>query len=758
MSNPNWFKDLFIDEAKPALHGSNAGSGGNTGGSADWNQNDSAKPGYIKNRPFFTKGTERTIIFPETTVDMSQEDSGLVFGEIGGGWIYLEAGKTYTVMLNGTSYESVARAIPPEIGMSGFILGNGPLASADNEHNNEPFFIIIFDEMRLQEIYAPIYLKGTNTLSIEYIQEEIQHIDPKYIKDMYSDNRTYRVIEGTVTGEVNSYHQVKLIDNIEFDFNKVETVSLSTSAGTYIKDVPITSDDGKWFYVGSNDVYIPLFLVEDGILYTLVGDVCEPGTSVEVTYSFSVVDGKLNKLKSEYSPIVETKINQIFYADILDTDRFEGSYQVITGEALVITDDCIETVQFIDDGGYSYADLNHCSWVSSIEISANRVRLNTSLDGQTEHYIQILSISETIKDQYLPGELAKKQDIENIIEQHMGPVDQQVRVQTIEHVINGVNNYGWCSACYGDGKFVVAGTTAAARAYSEDGIHWSEVTDYSFQSYNSPSICYGDGKFVIVAYNNQTSMYSEDGKTWSYHMLPLSTSWSSICYGDGKFVTITGGASERNNIGAYSIDGKTWVQTELPAKSYWREVCYGNGQFVAVGNGHIAVSVDGISWTDSEIDAELEQVCYGDGKFIATNTYSTNVYVSSDGLVWKKIDFNKNQLDLSGGLHYILYDGEKFCGVSRNQLPSERYFVTAYSYNGIDWVVKQMPERWTQSTTSQSFIAYGNNIYIAMHRSAFGGNFYIRSTDGINWYSYCKQLIDSDGNDITKDIARALLG
>jgi hypothetical protein len=440
MSNPNWFKDLFIDEAKPALHGSPAGSGGNVGGSADWNQNDSAKSGYIKNRPFFIKDTKRTIIFPETTVDLSQEDSGLVFGEIGGEWIYLEAGKTYTVMLNGTSYESVARAIPPEIGMSGFILGNGPLAGADNKHNNEPFCIVIFDEMRLQQLCASIYLKGTNTLSIEYIQEDIQHIDPKYIKDMYSDNRSYTVIEGTVTGEVNSYHQVKLIDNIEFNFNKVETVSLSTSAGIYIKNVPITSN-GKWFYVDSNDVYIPLFLVEDGILYTLVDDVCEPGTSVEVTYSLSMVDGKLNKLKSEYSPIVETKINQIFYSDILDTDWFEGSYTRINGKALVLTDESCETVEFIDDGSCSYADINHCSWLDSIEIGDEGVLLNTNLDGQTEHYIQILSISETIKDQYIPSDVAKKQDIENAIEQRIGPENQPVSIPVYQATSTDGKNY-----------------------------------------------------------------------------------------------------------------------------------------------------------------------------------------------------------------------------------------------------------------------------------------------------------------------------
>ena len=72
----------------------------------DWNENDETSPAFVKNRPFYTGETVITEIIPEQTYTLSSSGSFTVYADESGTYPYsLEAGKEYTVVYNGTTYE-----------------------------------------------------------------------------------------------------------------------------------------------------------------------------------------------------------------------------------------------------------------------------------------------------------------------------------------------------------------------------------------------------------------------------------------------------------------------------------------------------------------------------------------------------------------------------------------------------------------------------------------------------------------------------
>lgn len=173
MNNPNWFKDLFIDEAKNAISDKDTGGGGNN---ADWNQNDSTKPGYVQNRPFYTDGPVETVIFEERTVEVEGNLSPYVnltdLDTPFDGTIV--EGETYIVHFNGVRYECVAwRSTDDE---DDVIVGNGAIYGGDGG-NGEPFSL----EYDGSDFYLNVAEAGNYMLSIAHKTEVVHTIDPKYL-------------------------------------------------------------------------------------------------------------------------------------------------------------------------------------------------------------------------------------------------------------------------------------------------------------------------------------------------------------------------------------------------------------------------------------------------------------------------------------------------------------------------------------------------------------------------------------------------
>ena len=136
-------------------------------GAKDWNQNDSTASDYIKNRPFYTGEVVQTEIIPEQTYTLSSEGSFNVYMDKSGTYpYYLEEGKNYIVVYNGTTYELTSinmngityiGDIGPLLGEEAtlpfaIVAGNGLLQIVDYNGNTEVTFKIIGDRNDIIQI------------------------------------------------------------------------------------------------------------------------------------------------------------------------------------------------------------------------------------------------------------------------------------------------------------------------------------------------------------------------------------------------------------------------------------------------------------------------------------------------------------------------------------------------------------------------------------------------------------------------------
>ena len=134
----------------------------------DWNENDPRSINYIKNRTHWDTSKEIFII-PEMTVDISGS-----YETIGNNIPVLTVGQTYTVVLNGTTYQCVAR----RYGEQNAVIGNGTIYGDNDPSNNEPFSC---DSYNGGTIYLNVTTPGSYTVSISVLEGELHKLDSKYI-------------------------------------------------------------------------------------------------------------------------------------------------------------------------------------------------------------------------------------------------------------------------------------------------------------------------------------------------------------------------------------------------------------------------------------------------------------------------------------------------------------------------------------------------------------------------------------------------
>lgn len=152
-------------------------SAGGGGGVTSWND--------LTDKPFYEETAEKDF-YPETQVTTTEGNEALLENNM-----ILEVGKTYLVNWNGTSYELDSFEFSAD-GMSAVCIGNeAMMGGADN---GAPFVIAYAPEIGTMILAAEA---GTYTFSVKIVEEEVHHLDPKYIKDMY-----YEDVEET-TGPLN---------------------------------------------------------------------------------------------------------------------------------------------------------------------------------------------------------------------------------------------------------------------------------------------------------------------------------------------------------------------------------------------------------------------------------------------------------------------------------------------------------------------------------------------------------------------------
>lgn len=153
----------------------------------DWNQNDDTQPNHIKNRTHYSKIVRGTII-EEQSVNIDYVNTDERYARLNAKSNIVE-GNTYTVILNGVSYECVAWKEPAS---AKFVLGNGSFNGNDGLGEDVPFACSI-SKNELGYFYAHLYAAdGDYTISVEGYIEEVRTLDEKYLpksvplqKDMY---------------------------------------------------------------------------------------------------------------------------------------------------------------------------------------------------------------------------------------------------------------------------------------------------------------------------------------------------------------------------------------------------------------------------------------------------------------------------------------------------------------------------------------------------------------------------------------------
>ena len=137
---------------------------------ADWNQNDETAIDYIKNRPFYIKGSTENILldgtFEFTNSRYSQTNSTIDF----------EVNKEYTVIFDGVNYNCIASMVDdiPAI-------GNGAIFNSNLYPDNGKPFIIAASIAKGLLVILTNSAGTTHTVTIKSIEKNIQTIDKKYL-------------------------------------------------------------------------------------------------------------------------------------------------------------------------------------------------------------------------------------------------------------------------------------------------------------------------------------------------------------------------------------------------------------------------------------------------------------------------------------------------------------------------------------------------------------------------------------------------
>ena len=137
----------------------------------NWDQNDPTADDYIKNRPFYTDETKKTVNVPEQkiTIPSGNPFAQLVLPEL----IEFVVGQTYEVKWDNKTYSCVA------FDMNGIgVIGNQGVFSNGTD-TGEPFIMMISKAEGMGTVAA-----STGTHTVEVTSAKIVKLDKKYLPDL----------------------------------------------------------------------------------------------------------------------------------------------------------------------------------------------------------------------------------------------------------------------------------------------------------------------------------------------------------------------------------------------------------------------------------------------------------------------------------------------------------------------------------------------------------------------------------------------
>jgi hypothetical protein len=267
---------------------------------------------------------------------------------------------------------------------------------------------------------------------------------------------------------------------------------------------------------------------------------------------------------------------------------------------------------------------------------------------------------------------------------------------------NDINNWQSVSltqpysrVAYGANRFFAC--LGNNRAYSSNGITWTEIFDANF--FASDAV-YGNYVFVAVGNDpitgNVQVRTSPNGITWTTRISSiLNSEIQNIAYGNNLFVATA--VDNANGQIMTSPNGTTWTTRSVSTNRRLNGAAYGNGIWVIVCSdsvgatgGSIITSYDGITWTVQSA------VIYNFAIEFANGIFTTGTHYSYDGINW-----NTTGLTVSGFIDSITYGNGYFIAVNGNQI--------LYSENGISWT-----SRSSVSNADLRGIAFAQNRFVSV--------------------------------------------
>lgn len=177
--------------------------------------------------------------------------------------------------------------------------------------------------------------------------------------------------------------------------------------------------------------------------------------------------------------------------------------------------------------------------------------------------------------------------------------------------------------------------------------------------------------------------------------------------GSGKTITVKASAlsAKAGSVAVTVQKNLAWtvVQDTKFDASNIRSIAYGNGKYVAVGAGKIAVSSDGVAWTEVPSPADgnkwaesgnyvdFQGIVYGGGKFIAVGYWLNGdngngwgvAAISTDGTTWTIKDKILTTGADSAHIYAIAWTGVNFVAAGR-------WGRSATSTDGTTWTMRQI--------------------------------------------------------------------
>lgn len=277
----------------------------------NWDQNDPTADDYIKNRPFYTDETKKTVNVPEQKITIPSENpfAQLVLPEL----IEFVVGQAYEVKWDDKTYSCVA------FDMDGIgAIGNQGIF-IDGTDTGEPFIIMISKAEGMGMVVAPEAI-GTHTVEASCVK--VVKLDKKYLPDLglapVATSGSYYDLEDTPT----TYSDVVRYNNLQnLSISQKQTARTNIGAAA-TSDLATVATSGDY-----ND---------------LENKPCSEIISYSAEKSFAYGGGHGDSSNISYN-------NSGYTSSELENNEFSWSIRDSTGTKILLTD--YTKGRLINDGG-----------------------------------------------------------------------------------------------------------------------------------------------------------------------------------------------------------------------------------------------------------------------------------------------------------------------------------------------------------------------------------------------------------------------